>query len=141
MAKISLVTGSMGAAFLAVLIGCKSVGTGYMANENIIQVVLDLPELQQYFHIDVLPDRSPLHLVCVESICQDVQFEKFGVPVVKIPSDPDSSQPYLKITHIQQDESSARVLFTYPPEGIAGEVALERDGDNWNVIEAELIES
>ncbi len=140
MARISTGTGSFMALSVVALIGFNSCVEANMTNVPLLQLVLDLPELQQYYHVDSLPERSPLRLVCSDPACADASLEKFGAPVEVSPAAPEGDQPYLEITRFDQQASSAEVEFRYPVEGVVGRVSLSKTGDTWSVTEARLAE-
>lgn len=112
-----------------------------MTKKTLVQEVLDLPELQQYYHTDQLPERRPLRLVCTDTACKETPLEKFGEPVEVLSQIPDGNQPYLAITQIEHNGTSAHIEFTYPPEGVAGTVVLKMKDEAWQVTESDVFEN
>ena len=60
---------------------CLIAGQSFAEN-NILQTVLDLPKLQQYYHVNELPDRKPLIVVENDHVDESFQLNKFGTQVI-----------------------------------------------------------
>jgi len=104
----------------------------------IVQFILDLPDLQTYYHIDSSPERVPISVVSEEeSWSGDTPF-KFGHPVRMMRTAPEG--PHFILQEIQGDDNSVKITFQYPPEGIVGWAALEKLNGSWTVTDSEVSE-
>ena len=64
--------------FLAAFIGCKNEDSDL---QKVFQMTLDLPELQEYYHVDSLPERKPLIVLKNEYLNNTPHLVKFNEPV------------------------------------------------------------
>ena len=69
-------------AFLITLSGCTQADVNQEISETthcqVVEKTINLPELQQYFHIDVFPERSPLIVVVDHYVSGCLELNKFG---------------------------------------------------------------
>ena len=108
---------------------------------RILQRVIDLPELDGYYHVSERPDRKPLRVVLDRSMPTGVAVTKFGEPVVFLtPQLADTTRPYLAILRLDVSGDSGYVEFSYPAEGLLGSVTLSRQDTAWLVSESRLVE-
>lgn len=109
---------------------------------DVLQLVLDHNDLQQYFHAEIA-ERKPLRILKNASVEGEPKLTKFDAAVVYESEQQlqDSNQAYLEFQQVSIDEESARVQFTYPVEGIRGEATLVRDADSWRIDSYVLAES
>ena len=103
----------------------------------ILQIVIDLPELEQYYHLDV-PGRKPLAILKNGVVSTD-GLNKFGEPVVYIEK-PDEGRAYLEFTKRDVGENTADVEFLYPAEGVRGTVNLRLANGKWEVVDKSIAE-
>jgi hypothetical protein len=112
-------------------------------HRQILQQLLDHPELQRYFHEDQ-PGRKPLTIVRSEALPSDVALKKFGMPVRFLSKDEASAAGItaaLEFGRIATEEGKAEVEFVYPAEGIRGAARLRQDSSaRWTVESCRLIE-
>lgn len=114
---------------------------------GVVESVINLGQLQQYYHVDTFPERVPLnirvHLPESISMRDCTILEKFGQPVI-ITSDkkpPKASGAMGMIFRINDlEEGSMSVNFNYMPEGIKGEVKLLNIESLWTIKESKIIE-
>lgn len=109
---------------------------------QIVEKTINLPELQQYFHIDVFPQRSPLVVVVDQFVSECSELKKFGTPINIISSnetEKGADKGYLKL-NVSITEASAAVTFTYQPEGIKGEIELTKAKNLWVVNKSKIVE-
>ncbi len=96
----------------------------------ILQQVIDAKQLSGYFHADDLPERVPLRLLKNQWIHKGLKLRKFGYPVEIIPNS-ETHQAYMNITDLALGKNTARLVFEYPPEGLAGTAKLSHQNDAW----------
>lgn len=115
--------------------------TGELA--DIVQLVIDLPALQKYYHVDDAPNRKPLFILKNDLIAAEPQLSKFNEPVKFATCDQlkATSQPYLEFIKLETKGDVAAVVFRYRVEGIEGRLTLDRQGDTWQVREQQLVEA
>ena len=105
-----------------------------MADDNkvatIIQMLIDHPKLDRYFHADARPERRPLVVsLGAGAAAADLgQLKKFGMPV-KTAGAEKPAGPVLSITVRAAEAGQTRVEFAYDAEGIAGQALFaEQNG-------------
>lgn len=111
--------------------------------QKICQLTLDLPALQQYYHVEDAPGRKPLVILKNEFIEGYFNLSKFGKPVIVLSREEIHQKKiaaYFEFTSIEQSENSAITKFSYPVEGIRGKVTFKKIGKNWKITEHALIE-
>lgn len=111
------------------------------ATQQICQLTIDLPNLQQYYHSD-MPGRKPLNVIKNTNIKDDVSLTKFGEPVKFISSAEAAKNkvPALEFTSINITDKTAKVEFRYAVEGIRGTVEFKFT-DKWEVVSSNISES
>lgn len=112
-----------------------------MPNNSPIQLVIDLPEIQEYFHADTSPERIPLLLVCDHPVCATDPLSKFGFDVEIAAKPPESERPFFEITAVEQLESSLIIRFNYLVEGLVGSVELINVDNEWRVSKQRISET
>lgn len=110
--------------------------------QQVCQLVLDHPDLQGFYH-SKLPGRVPVTL-SDHLIGKGLKLSKFGKAVVFV-SDPDQRtlrrEAILRFDKIKIDGNEASVEFSYPIEGVFGQMSLEKQGGKWRVMSARVLES
>ena len=136
-------------ASLLVLSGCACAEPHKLSKDSdicaILQLTIDLPNLQQYFHVTESPNRKPLRMVINDTIDTEcISLKKFSEPVVfkDKQSAITSRLPYLEAKQIEftQHNNSAKVIFTYDIEGINGTVRLKKKGGVWVLHDSRIVE-
>ncbi|HSK73697.1 MAG TPA: hypothetical protein VK892_18510 [Pyrinomonadaceae bacterium] len=109
--------------------------------QQISQLTLDLPKLQQYYHSDK-PGRKPLNIVKNEVLKDDVSLTKFGEPVKFISADEAAEKkiPAIEFTSIKINDKTATVEFRYAVEGIRGKAEFKFT-DKWEVVSSSIVET
>lgn len=109
--------------------------------EILAQITLDLNALENYYHVDVLPERSPL-VVINNIVNQDINLNKFGKDIVYMEKDEavKNGKAYFEFTSFNIDSKNATVKFLYPIEGIAGKVIFEKNNSEWKINHWEIVE-
>jgi hypothetical protein len=108
--------------------------------QNLMQATIDLKPLQPYYHVGQEPNRKPLIVLKNSIVNQDLSLSKFGSPVAFLSRTEIGDRPYLEITKLTHDGTSAEVEFVYPVEGIRGTVYFKKTGDSWVVETHEIVE-
>lgn len=112
--------------------------------KTIAQLTLDLGKLKKYYHIDVLPERSPLVIFNNTMIdMENIKLEKFGKGVVYInKKDVKTYQDkaYFEFNSITIDNKKATSHFTYAIEGITGMASFQKNNNKWVVLDSKLVE-
>jgi hypothetical protein len=103
--------------------------------QSIIQLVIDAPQLEPFYHADEAPNRKPLYLVEGRSVHAGLHLQKFGMAVRVLSRDELSFQgrPYFDITQLIVQGDAAEVHFAYPVEGVTGQAWLRRSGASWTL--------
>lgn len=111
------------------------------ASSEILQLLVDLPVMQQYYHVESRGD-APVTIVCGDKDCADAQLAKFGQAVV-ITSDSVAigHAPRIEITRFECSATTARIEFTYETQGVAGFAEFEKQDDGWQVMHSEAWEN
>ena len=107
----------------------------------ILQHVIDDKALQPYYHVDVLPERAPLVVVSNQFV-QNIRLQKFNqdVQFVERAEIERSNRPYIEISKLNRQDNGIVVVYSYPVEGIHGEVHLVKSSDGWTIKNSKLVE-
>jgi hypothetical protein len=119
--------------------GCSNLET----SDNVYQQTLDLPGLQQYYHINEVPGRTPLVVVTNPSLSPELGLKKFGQPVkilTKEEIELKKIDAYLEFMNIIRKENTITIIFEYAAEGVVGEVIFKEKKGNWRVVKHQIIE-
>jgi hypothetical protein len=133
----------------AMLLGAAG-AWGQSANDQaaVLQKIVDLPDLQQYYPMDAVQNRSQVFVV--KSVVQfpaNLQLAKFGKPVSFIDSADilkGQSVAYFVFNTFTIDGNSAHATFnfyyTYTTKQSIFEcsVVLNKSGDSWAISESKL---
>lgn len=108
----------------------------------VAQRTIDIESLQQYFHEDELPERSPIVVASALLANQGARLAKFGLPVVlraeADTADPTAPHLIFSITSLTTDQ--AAVEFAYRVEGIRGTARLSKRQGKWQVVASNILE-
>ena len=107
---------------------------------SLIKETINLDELQQYYHIDVFPERSPLIVVVAEKGFNCIDLVKFDKPVTVTDKRSTPDEVYLEITKIDVTHSTAFISFRYAPEGIRGEIKFKKIDSRWAISTNTIVE-
>lgn len=108
---------------------------------QIIQLILDIPDLQEYFH-PAIPERMHLKVVREPSFPDELAISKFGNPVKYLEREDISGEDenYVAFSKINVEDKQALVEFIYPIEGVVGSVYLSKKDNAWIIQETNLAE-
>lgn len=111
------------------------------AIQDVAQAVIDMKELQMYYHVDKLPERIPLIIVKNE-YTKNLRLKKFDTNVLLIEKQKllKMKKTYFEFTVISIANDSAKVNFSYPAEGIYGNAELSRKDGQWLVASTKITE-
>lgn len=109
---------------------------------QIVKTIIELPDLQNYFHVEQSPERKPLYILKDGEIKSDLELNKFGEKVRFATCDElkKLNKPYLEFTKIDVKNNKASVVFRYRVEGIEGTVSLSRTEGGWKASEQKISE-
>jgi hypothetical protein len=110
--------------------------------ERLAQLTLDHSKLAPYFHERERKERSPLIVVRTAQLGPTVHLTKFGRPVVmKDRTALARGEPFFEFTSVEAGQTTGRVQFRYPPEGLRGTALFRRDDTGaWSAVSIELSE-
>lgn len=112
---------------------------------QILQQAIDLPELQQYFHLDSASTRKPLKIKEFGMINRTTLMgvQKFGEPVSVInkhEADSSETKNYLCIGDWTSVNDKLRLQLYYPVEGITINYMFKKDSNKWILTDSNIME-
>ncbi|QNH63506.1 hypothetical protein [Hymenobacter sediminicola] len=115
-----------------------------VSEQIILQQLLDLPELQQYFHVE-LPGRLPIKLLQTPGMPQGLQLEKFGRPVLSLTpaqAKQQAATDYISIRKLPARTTADTLMYTlaYPIEGVLCRARFVRQKEGWVVYDYNVVE-
>ncbi len=97
----------------------------------VLQLVVNSPQLSQYYHFDVRPQRKPLRIhnqtptkLVADGVTADGQ-------VIKLVQKPDKLT--LEITELVIENDVAKTTFRYKAEGVLGQATLCKANGTWKI--------
>lgn len=100
--------------------------------QTLLALLLDAPQLNAYFHVDVRPARTPLCMLKGDWYRPDIGLMKFGQPVQFVDSAKSQTTCFV-IRKIESKTTTATIQFRYAPEGIEGEAVFGKNQQGWQV--------
>lgn len=115
-----------------------------ISEQFVVQQLLDLPELQHYFHAEI-SSRLPLKLLHSPDTPQGLQLQKFGRPVVLLTPAQAKQQTvkdYVSIRKLPAPPASDTLTYTlaYPIEGVLCRARFIRQKAGWVVYDYTVVE-
>ena len=110
---------------------------------SILQLVVNIPELQKYYHIKERPDRKPLKLVLNDHNIKCTSLIKFAEPVIMVnkANIKKLTSPYIEVSKINISNNRADIYFIYSVEGIKGSSKLtKKNNGEWRIDESSIFE-
>lgn len=108
----------------------------------ILQKCIDLPQLQEYYHVDIHPERIPL-IIENNGKVPVVSLSKFGQSV-KFLSESEleagGKEAYLNFVRFEISGSTATIMYKYAVEGVMITVLLKKTNGNWEITDSKLTE-
>lgn len=113
--------------------------------KEIIELAIDLPELQQFFHIDLDSTRVPLIIKEFGTVNSKnlIGLEKFGKKVQvmdELTIKEKKINAYLNIGDWTYGGDNLRLQMDYPVEGITINMRLNRLNGHWEIVDLQIIE-
>lgn len=108
----------------------------------ILQKCIDLPQLQEYYHTDIHPERIPL-IVENNGKVPVVSLSKFGQPVKFLTEselEAGGKDAYLNFVRFEISGSTATIMYKYAVEGVMITVLLKKSNGSWEITESKLTE-
>jgi hypothetical protein len=109
-------------------------------HEQVLQLVIDLPKLQQYYHSDTLKSRRPLRIFLNDAVPKPLRLIKFGQPVEFLKESESAGKPGLVFDQVDVRSESAQIRGRYAVEGVAIGARLKKQDGRWTVLEAQIHE-
>jgi len=108
---------------------------------KILQLTIDLPKLQQFFHVEKIQDRSPLR-VAVNDVNVSCTLTKFDKKVVLFDKNTTYNQsvPFIEVLEIDISSNLATISIVYRVEGIKGTAKLRKNDSKWEVYRSHIVE-
>ncbi|GMR16868.1 MAG: hypothetical protein BMS9Abin31_1258 [Gammaproteobacteria bacterium] len=98
--------------------------------EDLLQKMIDKKELEGYWHVKTFPERVPLKIVLPKNyLNKNLKLTKFGQDVVFIKN--STSQEYFIIKQINENKNDVQIVFSYPLEGIKGDIRYNKGSKSW----------
>ena len=102
----------------------------------ILQLLLNVPQLAQYYHFDERPERLPLKIANVTAVdFGSATLLAAGKPAILTRSRDDQA---FEITACDFRSNRAEIRFLYPVEGLIGQVTFKKVEDKWSVDQIEV---
>jgi hypothetical protein len=108
--------------------------------QSVLQIVLDAPKLQQYFH-PTAEGRVPV-VLSGAGLSPDLRLEKFGQPVrvLERPATSDKPAPVVEVVRLDIEGGRATVELRYEVEGLRVRAELTRGSAGWSIATFDLAE-
>lgn len=112
---------------------------------EIFKLAIDLPELQQYFHIDQFPERVPLKILEFGDINENslkglIKFDKPIRLITKEEIETNQIQDYLGVGDWSPVNGKLRLQLYYPVEGITINYMFEKKNKLWKIVDSIIFE-
>ena len=125
-------------------VSCGFAGSTSVENRNaeiLAQKSIDVKGIESFFHVEKLPERSPL-IVVKNKYTNGIKLSKFHKDVVfwdkkKINI---KNAPYLEFVKIEVMNNKAFVHILYPPEGVYAELVFHKSNQSWNLEKSKIQE-
>lgn len=110
---------------------------------QIVQLTIDLPALQKFYHVDDATGRKPLLILHNEFVTDGLSLTKFDEPVGFVTCDElkTTGKPYLEFVALDITGDKASAVFRYRVEGIEGRLSFDNQAGAWHVTKQELVKA
>jgi hypothetical protein len=105
---------------------------------EILQLLLNSPQLTQYYHFDVRPDRTPLKIVNLTPL--DIGASDLTAAGQKAVLSTERDNRAIEITDFTIANDVAEIAFTFRVEGVIGHGTFNRISDRWSVAKLSVAE-
>ncbi len=126
--------------------GCVNAEQNDISSGNdfckILQLTIDLPKLQQFFHVEEIQNRSPLRVAINDSNASCASLTKFGKKVIFFDKNTTSNPlfPFLEISEMNIIANLATISIKYSPEGVKGTAKLKKNDGKWELYKSHIVE-
>ena len=113
--------------------------------QEIIELALNLPELQMYYHIKQAPERLPIKIKAFDKINEEnlKGIKMFGKNILFL-NDSDITEKrisdYFNVSKWSYVDNELKIILKYPIEGITINYTLERNDLKWTIISSQVWE-
>lgn len=127
-------------------LGCANAERNGAFNSNdfckILQLTIDLPKLQQFFHEKEIQNRSPLRVAVEDTDVTCIKLTKFNKKVILVDKNTISNQsiPFLELLKIDISTNLAIMSAAYSVEGIKITARLKKTDGSWELYESHVVE-
>ena len=105
---------------------------------ELLQLLLNTPQLAQYYHFDQRPERVPFKIVNGTAVDLGAgALTVAGKPAVLSVGQDDKA---FEITRLEIEGPTAEVRFQYPVEGLVGHATFKRINDRWSLDTVDVAE-
>ena len=105
---------------------------------EILQLLLNSPQLTQYYHFDVRPDRNPLKIVNLTPL--DIGASDLTAAGQRAVLSTERDNRAIEITDFTIANDVAEIACTFRVEGVIGHGTFNRTGDRWSVAKLSVAE-
>ncbi|MBI3239200.1 MAG: hypothetical protein HYZ43_10225 [Flavobacteriia bacterium] len=126
---------------LLLFVGLSAQAQTDQDKKEVMQLCLDLPALQPYFHAEK-PERLPIIVESNGKVPQ-ASLSKFGKPVVYLTPDEIEAKGTVAVVEFMRFEiapESATIMYRYNAEGLMITALLKKTKGVWSVTDSKLVE-
>lgn len=105
---------------------------------DVLQLLLDAPQLVQYYHFDTRPQRKPLRIRNNTAAAIDPKGLIVCEQAVKLTQAQDRDA--LEISKFEIDDAQAQVSFSFRAEGIRGSADFSKQQGVWRLVRINIAE-
>ena len=145
MRKIVIISTLIIISFSSIVNGQERERVPHSEIKEIISLTIELPELQQYFHIDTDSTRIPLVIKEFGSVNSEnlIGLQKFGRQVQVLDNltiKQNNVKAYLNIGDWTYGGNNLRLQMEYPIEGLLINYGLQRVNGKWTIKDSVIFE-
>ena len=96
---------------------------------DVLRLLLNAPQLTQYYHFDKRPERAPLRLVNKSGL--DIGNPDLTAAGQKVVLTSEPSDKAIEITRFTVAGGRAEIAFTFRVEGVLGNASFNKVQGNW----------
>ncbi len=109
---------------------------------KILQLTINLPKLQQFFHEEEIQSRSPLRIAVKDTKVGCIKLTKFNKKVILVDKNTISKQsfPFLELLKMDISSNFATINAAYSVEGVKVTATLKKTDGKWELYESQVVE-
>jgi len=112
---------------------------------TIMRLAIDLPQLQEYFHVTTNPNRKPLKIKEFGLInAENFQgMTKFGEPILFFTEEEINKQAikdYISVADWTPVNGTMRLQLSYSVEGVMVNYMFKKEANKWKITNSSLVE-